>query len=111
MRLEQSGKTMPTPYSAIWGAKTTSIDVMRSLNQNTLSADQKRRQRPGGCRHQDGQRDQHVSAQVNMADAVWVASAWSPRASWPAIDRNDDRRQGPPAATSKTTLGSWFAAW
>ena len=51
-----------------------------------------------------------LSAQVSKAAAVWLAAASSLRASWPAMIGTATAARAPPAATSKTTFGSWLAA-
>ena len=87
-------RTMPTPYSAIWGAKTTSIDAMRSVEPEHLWLSTRIVDNgPAAAAIRMDSGTSTVSAQVSMADAVWVASAWFLAGQLAGDDRDDDRRQ------------------
>src|SRR5665647_1821726 len=105
-------RTIPTPYSAICGAKTTSMAAMRSVEPEHLwlSTNQVDKGLAAAATRME-RGASTASAQESMAEAVWAASSWASRASWPAMIGTATAARAPPAATSKTTFGNWFAAW
>ena len=111
VRLQHPAEDDPIPYSGTCGANTTSIRVATSPKPAQVGS---RRNSPvNGPATAASRRATGVSTSSDhesRADATRPASPAPPRDIAAATAGTTAPASAPPATTSKSTFGSWFAA-